>query len=106
MKKTKGINKITHFKRICQEKIFYEWGFTVKEIVGMSVFILALAGILTFWIVGEKRINEQYAREYWELNRYYRQKEKEMNLDRRIYGKEFDIEKEFDHYFREKRSLR
>lgn len=104
MKKTKGINKFTHFKRICQDKIFYEWGLTVKEIVVMSVFILALTGTVTFWIVNERRIKKEYAREVWELNRYYRQKE--MNLDRSISRKEFDIEKEYDHYFMEESSLR
>jgi hypothetical protein len=72
----------------------------------MSVFILTLTCIITFWIVNERRINKKYAKEFWELNRYYRQKEKEMNLDRGIYGKEFDIEKEYDFYFREESSLR
>ncbi|HBN06609.1 hypothetical protein [uncultured Proteiniphilum sp.] len=104
MKKTNGINKINHFKRICHDKIFYEWGLTVKEIVIMSVFILTLTGIITLWIVNERRINKKYAKEFWELNRYYRQKE--MNLDKSIYEEEFDIEKEYDYYFREKISLR
>lgn len=55
---------------------------TKKEIICVSVFLLFVAGFIIFWIADSWRMEKEYQRKVQELNRYYREKERELNINR------------------------
>ena len=53
-----------------------------REIVCVFVFFLLVTGFIIFWIVDSRQMEKEYQRQVEELNRHYREKQKELNIDR------------------------
>lgn len=63
------------------------------EILFVSVFTLFVVGFTTWWIIDSRQMEKEYQRKVQELDRHYREKQKELKIDRHSLDKmphEFD----------------
>lgn len=97
------MKKFTHLWKNWIKRIYFNWQICEKGNIITTILFFTVISILVYLIIDLKKIKIEHAKEIWKLNKYYREKEEELNFDRRLFDKELDTIQDFDfYYFREK----
>lgn len=81
------VKEYIEYKKIVFEDLRATEYISNKEIICVCAFILFVAGFIIFWIVDSRQMEREYQKKVEEINRHYREKQKELNIDTHPSGK-------------------